>query len=191
LPPAGDRAPEPEVPGLPQVDAAAAGVRTRRTVPLLWWLSLLIVVLDQASKALVQSILPVFDSRTIIPGLLDLVHVQNAGVAFGFLNDVAHPLRSLVTTALALAALVGIGYYARHVHPDERLARLGLSLVLGGAVGNLVDRMRLGHVIDFVDVYWRGWHFWAFNVADAAITIGAVLIFLELLFPRGHVSDPV
>ena len=156
-----------------------------------WLTALAIVGADQLSKALILRNLPVYDSRAVIPGVLDLVHVHNAGVAFGLLNDVTHPLRSLLTTALALVALVGIAYYARQIRQEERLARMGLSLILGGACGNLADRLRQGYVVDFVDVYWRDWHFWAFNVADAAITVGAALIFLELLFPSRHASHSV
>lgn len=164
------------------------GAAPRATPRLFWRLGAAIVLIDQGTKALVQWALPLYDSRNVIPGVLDLVHVHNAGVAFGFMNDVGHPLRSVFTTALAVVALLGIAYYARHIRPEERLARLGLSLILGGAVGNLADRLRQGFVVDFVDVYWRGWHFWAFNVADAAITIGAVLIFLELLRPNRDAS---
>ena len=71
------------------------------------------------------------------------------------------------------------------------MARLGLSLILGGAIGNLIDRLRQGYVIDFVDVYWGDWHFWAFNVADAAISVGATLVFIEVLFFNRHASHPV
>jgi signal peptidase II len=162
-----------------------------RSLALIWWVAAATVVCDQVAKALISRFLPLYEGRTIIPGLLDLVHVQNAGVAFGLLNDSSHSGRGLITTALALLALAGIAYYARHIRPEERLARLGLSLILGGAIGNLADRVRQGYVVDFVDVYWRGWHFWAFNVADAAITIGAVLVFLELLVVTRHASHPV
>lgn len=170
---------------------ADAATLPRPGLRLFWSLSACVVLLDQLTKALVRARLPLYDSRPVIPGLLDFVHVQNAGVAFGLLNDVVHPVRSLVTTALALVALGGIVYYARHIRHDERLARVGLSCILGGAVGNLADRIRQGFVVDFVDVYWRDWHFWAFNVADAAITIGAILIFVELLFPSRHASHSV
>jgi signal peptidase II len=158
---------------------------------LLWIVSLITVVIDQAAKAAIQHALPLYGSRPFVPGFIDIVHVHNAGVAFGLLNDIAHPGRAVLTTGLALAALGGIAYYARHVHPSERLARLGLALILGGAIGNLADRVRQGFVIDFVDVYWHDWHFWAFNVADAAITIGAVLVFLELLFQKRHAPHSV
>lgn len=158
---------------------------------LVWWLIAVVVVADQVSKLLVQAYIPLFDTLTIIPGLLDLIHIHNAGVAFGIMNDVEHPYRAALTTALALVALAGIVYYARQVHPSERLARTGLSLILGGAVGNLIDRIRLGHVVDFIDVYRGDWHFWAFNVADAAISCGAVLIFIELFFAGRHASHSV
>jgi signal peptidase II len=82
-------------------------------------------------------------------------------------------------------------YYARHVRYEERLARLGLSLILAGAGGNLIDRFTLGFVVDFVDFYWNTWHFWAFNVADAAISVGAVLVFADLLIVRRDASDSV
>jgi signal peptidase II len=155
------------------------------------WVTVAIVVLDQVTKAAVRSALPLHSTRPVIPGVLDLIHVQNAGVAFGLMNDFDHPYRAFLTLGLAVAALVGIGYYARQLHPEERLARLGLSLILGGAVGNLVDRLRHGFVVDFIDVYWRGWHFWAFNVADAAISLGATLVLLELLRGNRHASHPV
>ncbi len=161
-----------------------------RTLGLVWWLAVAIVAADQLTKWLVQSWIPLYGTVSVIPGFVDFVHIHNAGVAFGFLNDLSHPYRSAFTTVLALGALVAIAYYARQVQPDERLARLGLSLVLGGAVGNLIDRLRLGHVIDFIDVYRGDWHFWAFNVADAAITCGAVLILTELFIASRHASHP-
>ena len=158
---------------------------------LFWWLTIAIIASDQITKALVRHLLPLYGSQPVVPGLVDLVHVRNEGVAFGLLNEFNHPQKSLLTTALALVALTGIAYYARHVRHHERVARVGLSLILGGAIGNLLDRLGRGYVIDFVDVYWRGWHFWAFNVADAAISIGAVLVFIDLLFMNRHASRSV
>src|SRR5262249_2614735 len=141
--------------------------------------------LDQAAKYLIVSNLGEGESVAVIRGFLDFTHVRNAGVAFGILNDpdsflAAH--KWAVTTALAVLALLGIGLYARHIRRDEWVARLGLSMILGGAVGNLVDRVHFHNVVDFVDVNFGGWHFWAFNVADASITIGAALVFFDLLF---------
>lgn len=159
---------------------------------LYWWVTLGVIAADQLTKAIVRAVLAPYESLPVIPGLIDLTHVLNSGVAFGLLNELDLPFKNVVTTILAALALAGIAYYARHVRMEERLARLGLSLILGGAVGNLLDRLIAGRVIDFVDVYWQGWHFWAFNVADASITIGAVLVFVELLvFNRHHASHSV
>jgi signal peptidase II len=176
-----------DVPPAPTVTRPGA----QSSAPLLWWLIATIVIVDQVSKVLVQRFIPLFDSVTVVPGFMDLVHIHNAGVAFGLMNDMDHPYRSALTLALALAALVGIVYYARQIHPSERLARTGLSLILGGAVGNLIDRIRLGYVVDFVDIYQGNVHFWAFNVADAAISCGAALIFIELFFAGRHASHSV
>jgi signal peptidase II len=179
----------PPVPAAVQAPANATGLASFK---IYWWLSAVTVIVDQAAKALVRAKLPLYESRTVIPGVVDLIHVHNEGVAFGLLNDTSLPFKGWLTTALAALALVGIGFYARHVRPEERLARIGLSLILGGAIGNLADRLRQSYVIDFMDVYFRGWHFWAFNVADACITIGAILVFVDLLFvTRHHASHTV
>ena len=93
---------------------------------------------------------------------------------------------------IATLALVAISIYARQLGAHERLSRYGLALILGGAFGNLIDRAIAGYVVDFVDVYWGEAHFWAFNVADAAITIGAILVLLEMIgIGRRHASHPV
>ena len=147
-----------------------------------------ILLLDQGTKALVQQHVPLYGSISIIEGFFDLTHVRNTGVAFGLLNTVDIPFKAALTTGIALAALVAISVYATQLSPREKLARRGLTLVVGGAVGNLIDRATAGYVVDFVDVYWGGWHFWAFNVADAAITVGAACLIFEMLFLNRHVS---
>jgi len=178
----------PADPGLPSADpSATAG----RGWTLFWRLAAGVIVIDQITKALVRAFVPVFVSITVIPNLVDITHVLNTGVAFGLLNEYDVPFKAALTAGLALVALGGIVYYARHVRPEEWLARVGLSLILGGAIGNLIDRMWLGHVVDFVDVYWGTWHFWAFNVADASISIGAVLVFADLLVVSRHASHSV
>jgi signal peptidase II len=172
---------------------AGAEPALRPRAGVILWLCALVIAADQAAKAIIQATLAPFESWTVLPGLLDIIHVRNTGVAFGFLNEstMDEGLKVILTTTLAALALVGIAFYARHVPPHEKLARIGLSLILGGAVGNLIDRLRLGYVVDYVDVYWEGWHFWAFNIADASITIGAVFVFLELLLVSRHASHPV
>jgi len=150
-----------------------------------------IVLLDQATKSLVAAALPLYESATIIPGLLDFTHVRNTGAAFGLLNTTDLPMKGLVMVLMALVAIVAIGAYGATLRAHENIARWGLALVLGGAIGNLIDRARLGYVLDFVDFYTGDWHFWAFNVADAAISVGAVLVIFDLLGLRRHASHPV
>ena len=114
------------------------------------------------------------------------------GVACGLLNNLDIPYKAVLTTALAGLALGVIGYYfSTQLQPHEKLARYGLASIAGGAIGNLIDRVRQGYVLDFVDVYWGDWHFWAFNVADSAITIGAIMVFADLLLVKRHVPDTV
>jgi signal peptidase II len=179
------------VPVDPAPAPAAAPRRFARPAELI--IMLVVVVLDQITKALVRSNLSVGDSRNVIPGFLDLAHVQNTGAAFGMLNNVDFAYKPLVMVAIAAVALLAIAAYATQLGFNDRLARLGLALILGGAFGNLIDRAYAGHVVDFVDVYWGDIHFWAFNVADAAITVGAILVILDTfgLGRARHVSHPV
>jgi signal peptidase II len=151
-----------------------------------------IISIDQLSKFLVRTTIPLYAKRTIIPNLVDFTHVQNTGAAFGLLNAADFPYKSAVMIAIAALALVAISLYARQLGTHERLSRYGLALILGGALGNLIDRAIAGYVVDFVDVYRGDAHFWAFNVADAAITVGAILVLLEMIgVGRRHASHPV
>ena len=140
-----------------------------------------VVVLDQAVKALIRANMTLSESVAIIPGFFDLTRVHNTGTAFGFMNGVNFPFKPAVLTCVAIVALGGLGVYARSLPREQWLARTGLALILGGAVGNLIDRVSQGYVVDFVDVYWSGWHFWAFNVADAAISVGVALMLIDML----------
>jgi signal peptidase II len=151
----------------------------------------LIVVADQVTKVLIRREFGLYDSATVIPNLFSLTRIHNTGAAFGLLDSVDLPFKTGLLAVVSVAALVGLVMFAVSLPEIHRLARVGVALVVGGAAGNLIDRLWLGYVVDFVDVYWRGWHFWAFNVADAAITIGAVLVFVELLLVNRHASDPV
>jgi signal peptidase II len=141
----------------------------------------LIVIADQVTKAMVRAKLPLYDSVNVIPGMLDITHATNSGAAFGILNGVEFPYKATVMVLLALVALGAVGVYAVTLPADQRVARTGLALILGGACGNLIDRAVAGHVLDFIDVYWRAYHFWAFNVADSAITVGVGLMLLDAL----------
>jgi signal peptidase II len=97
------------------------------------------------------------------------------------MNNIEFPFKAAVLALLQTAALVGLTVYVAMLAPEQRLTRLGLSFVIGGAIGNLIDRVIFGYVLDFFDFYRGGWHFWAFNVADAAINIGVALMILDML----------
>lgn len=150
-----------------------------------------VVVLDQITKAMVRPALILHQSIEVIPGFLDLTRVHNTGAAFGMLNAVDFPLKTLVLSLVALLALGGVAWYAATVPLTDRLARIGIAGVLGGAIGNLIDRATAGYVLDFVDAYWRNWHFWAFNVADAAITFGVIFMILDMLGMGRRASNTV
>src|SRR5688500_10084622 len=178
--------------GPPPVAPAAPAASPRTIRPVELSLVLIVLVLDQITKALVRANLQYGESRTVIAGFLDLTHVQNTGAAFGMFNSVDFAYKPYVMVGVALLALVAIAAYATQLGFQDRLARIGLALILGGAFGNLLDRAIAGHVVDFVDVYWNDVHFWAFNVADAAITFGAIFVILDTLgVGRTHASHTV
>ena len=187
--------PPPAAPLTPPEPTSPDLFRTERR-PLVSPLELIgigtIVVVDQITKFVVKSTIPLYSKHVVIPNLLDFTHVQNTGAAFGLLNAADFPYKSAVMIAIATLALVAITVYARQLGAEEPLSRYGLAFILGGAFGNLIDRARAGYVVDFVDVYWGDAHFWAFNVADAAITIGAILVLLEMMgVGRRHAPRPV
>jgi signal peptidase II len=140
-----------------------------------------VVILDQAAKAVVRDRFELFDTMAVIPGFFSLTRIHNTGAAFGMLNATDIPMKTAVLGLVATVALIGLTMYAASLPAEQRVTRLGLSLIIGGAAGNLIDRVTAGYVVDFVDVYVGSWHFWAFNVADAAITVGVSLMILDLL----------
>jgi signal peptidase II len=142
----------------------------------------LVFVADQLTKLWALSTLSPTRPLVIVPGLVQLILVLNPGVAFGILAGVPRQWRWIVMV-FSLAALVLLCSLAARIGPEGgRLGRLAIGLVSGGAVGNLLDRWRLGAVVDFLDVHWRDYHWPAFNVADSAITVGVVLLATELAF---------
>ena len=143
-------------------------------------LAALVVVLDQATKLAMLRLIEPYQTIPVIPGF-NLTLAFNRGASFSFLADAGGWQRWLFS-AVSVAASVVIVVLLRRTAPGDRLNATGLSLVLGGALGNLIDRLWLGHVVDFFDVYYRAWHWPAFNVADSAITVGAVI----LLFGAGR-----
>ena len=155
------------------------------------WIAAAVVVLDQATKAIVRARLPLHESIGVIPGFFDFTHVRNTGAAFGILNAADFPFKTVLIALIATGALIGVGLYSASLTRQQLVARIGLALIIGGAAGNLLDRLVTGSVVDFVDVYWRNWHFWAFNVADSAITVGVALMILDMIGAGSHVSKAV
>lgn len=144
----------------------------------------LVLILDQATKQAALSRLDPYASTTIIEGLFDLTLVKNPGGVFGLFRDLDPGLRAALFTAVPLLAIGLILVYAWKSAPFGALSRLALPLILGGAVGNLIDRLRFGYVVDFLDVHWRGYHWPAFNVADSAICVGIGMLLIESLRPE-------
>jgi signal peptidase II len=143
-----------------------------------------VVVLDQVTKALISRSMDLHEYVPVIDGILSLSHVRNQGAAFGVLSNAGLPHQPVLLSAVSLVALAAIAVYFVRLPASARMPRIALSLVLGGAIGNLVDRVRLGYVVDFVHVFWRD-HVWPdFNVADSAITVGVALLVLDVLRSR-------
>ena len=154
-------------------------------------LPLVIVGIDQAAKAMIRASVPLHESVTVIPGFFNLTHALNIGAAFGILDGADFPYKTAVIAIIATAALIGVGMYAASLSHHQLVARIGLALIVGGAAGNLIDRLMAGSVVDFADFYWRSYHFWAFNVADSAISVGVTMLILDMLTTGPHVSKTV
>lgn len=156
-------------------------MRFARILPV--FVSALVIAGDRLSKSAVQRSMTLFDSISLIPEWLRIVHYQNPGAAFGVLADGNPVLRKVVLIGISLLVLgfVASALLSRSSGFNTALPRLALSLILGGALGNLYDRIAHGTVTDFIEVYHGGWSFPAFNVADSAITVGAALLLFELL----------
>ena len=150
-----------------------------------------VVILDRITKIYIQRNFSPWDTKPVIAGFFNIVHAENPGAAFGFLNGVDFPFKTIVIAIVATAALIGVAWYAAGLAHHQTLARVGLALIIGGAAGNLIDRMFVGSVVDFVDAYWGSFHFWAFNVADSAITVGVALMILDMIGTGTHASNPV
>ncbi len=149
--------------------------------PSLWlWLSLavLVLVIDQLTKWLIVGQFVLGDSRTVTR-FFNLVRAHNSGAAFSFLAQAGGWQRWLFTGIGVLASALMI--WMLRSHPGQKLFGFAISFILGGAIGNVIDRLVHGYVVDFLDFHWAGWHFPAFNAADSAITLGAVCLLLDEL----------
>jgi signal peptidase II len=139
------------------------------------------LLLDRWTKVLIRSRFDLNESVSVIDGFFNITYVRNTGVAFGIFDPIASPAKSVLLSAFtAFAALAVITYSARSP-VRNRLLQLALGLILGGALGNLYDRLAYGYVVDFLELYAGSWHWPSFNVADSAITCGVVLLALEII----------
>lgn len=141
-----------------------------------------VIVLDQITKALVLHHFQLYDSVSVIPGFFNLTHIRNPGGAFGVLAGGGSTLRNLLFLGAGTVALCMILFFLRATPDKERLMRFTLALIFGGAIGNIVDRLRFGEVVDFLDFYLGNLHWPAFNVADSAITVGICLFVYHIIF---------
>lgn len=171
-------------------DNAANGIPWRANLVRLLALVLAVVAADQISKALVTDWLGLGQSAPLIPGFLHFTLVRNTGMAFGLLAGTDIPFKAVLVTLLSAAAMSAVTYYALKSSQSERLTRVGLTFILGGALGNIVDRIRLGYVVDFVDVFYGNSHWPAFNVADTCICIGVGLLLLDSVRKRDDEAEP-
>ena len=161
---------------------------------ILWKLAYLtatvaVFIIDQMTKAWAVRRLRFGDVREIIPGFLNFAYAENPGVAFSFFNDHGETGRWGLSAVAVLAAALVLYYFWRVPRSDDRVLG-GLALLLAGIVGNVTDRMRLGFVVDFIDVQFGSWHYPTFNVADMAICAGAGLLILDIIFSRKKKEEP-
>ena len=156
-------------------------VAARRALVIALAVALVLVIADQWTKYAISSNLR-YGESVAITSFFNLVLVYNRGAAFSFLSDAGGWQRAFFIAITCAAIVVLMWLIAKH--ESEKLFRWGLTLILGGAIGNLIDRIAYGHVIDFLDFHFAGWHFWAFNVADSAITVGAALLIVDSFRPR-------
>lgn len=145
-----------------------------------WVLILAIIVADQLSKWLVTRRLPLEQTRDVIKGFFRLWHVRNSGAVWGFFNGHDNGLVPKVITFLAIGALLVVLFFFLRAGRGARLELFSYAFILGGALGNIIDRLRLGYVVDFLDVFVKTWHWPTFNVADSCITVGVLLLALSM-----------
>jgi signal peptidase II len=149
------------------------------------WLSFLVVLLDQATKAMVLRSLELYDTIELLP-ILNVTHQSNPGAAFSFLANAGGWQRWLFIVLGLVVSIVLMAWLRRIRTPEQTLLAVALALVLGGALGNVIDRVWLGNVVDFIDGHWGDAHFPAFNVADSAISVGAACLLIDAFLESGR-----
>ena len=162
--------------------------RVRREYYLFAIISSAVIVLDQVSKLIVVRTIQIHESVPVINGFFNIVHARNRGMAFGLMNRSHVDFFIYILIAAIIGAIVLLLYWYRRLRTEDKRLAVGFSLILGGAVGNLIDRVRSLEVIDFLDFYIGSYHWPAFNIADSAITVGALGIGLYMLFQHSSKS---
>jgi len=138
------------------------------------------LVLDRWTKALILNRFGLNESISVIDGLFNITYVQNTGVAFGIFSSIASPVKTLLLSAFTIFAAAVVVTFSVRSSVRNRLLQIALALILGGALGNLYDRIAYGYVVDFLEFYFRTYHWPSFNVADSAISVGVVLLAIEI-----------
>ncbi len=146
---------------------------------ILLLLTPLVLVADQLTKLYIDRSMQLYQSFPVIDGLFNITYLRNKGAAFSFLADASWRLPFFILVSVIAVGAIMVAF--TKLRDDQRFASVSLTLILSGAVGNLIDRVRLGEVIDFLDVYWKGHHWPAFNVADSAICVGVALLALDMV----------
>jgi signal peptidase II len=173
----------------PEVDSRG-GFASGFTVPL--GVAAAVFVADQATKVFVRRTIDPRDSIAVLDGFVDIVHARNPGAAFSFLAEAPAWFRGPFFVVITITAVAVLLYVIARLPREDRLMRVALGGVLGGALGNLVDRLMYGEVTDFVDVHWRAHHWPAFNVADSSITLAVIAVVAQALFsarPQNTASE--
>lgn len=149
---------------------------------LVFSIALVILILDQVTKIWIDSDMKLYESIPVIDGFFNLTYVRNTGAAFSMLNDLSEAYRVPFFASVAVVASIAIVYFVHTTPASQKVVLVACGCVLGGALGNLTDRLAYGSVIDFLDVYYGAWHWPAFNVADTFISIGVGLLLLSSFF---------
>lgn len=158
---------------------------------LLGLLSLAIVVVDQVTKVSVMESMRLHESIPVIANLFSITYIRNPGAAFGFLSSSSSSFRFVFFGLTSVFAVGLLGMIMVRMPKDDWMGRLSVAGILGGAIGNLLDRLRYGEVIDFLDFYINGYHWPAFNVADSAITVGVLFLILHFATEKEPEDQPV
>lgn len=155
--------------------------KKRNSVRLFIVISVVVLMIDQTTKYVFSELVPLNASETVLPGFLNIVHVKNSGAAFGAFADRGNLTVRILLAAVSFFALVAIVWIVMSQELDT-YGIIGFALFFGGAAGNFLDRIIHGEVMDFIDIHFKGYHWPAFNVADSALTVGAIFFCVRILF---------